>query len=241
MKMKKEINNILFEAASKNDLKAIETSLKEGGSLKAKNNAGMTALTIAARDGHMEAVQFLMDKGSIITEDTLLVATMSVTGSFDIVKLLQLAQMKQVKPKTKENNKEDTQLLKASHKGNLKKVNTALTDGADPNTQDGLDITPLRWAARGGFYSVASALIDTGADVNQQSSTGWTALMESVIEGSIEVVELLIESGADVNARTYIDASSLYFATEQGFENIIELLKDHNAVYSSPDFDDEDG
>ena len=239
MKMKKEINNILFEASSKNDLKSIETSINEGASLKAKDNAGMTALTIAARDGHMEAVQFLIDKGSIISEDTLLVASMSATGSTDIVKLLQLAQMKQAKPKTRENNKEDSQLLKASHKGNLNKVNASLTDGADPNALDGLDTTPLRWAARGGFYNIVSLLLETGADVNQQSSTGWTALMESVIEGSIEVVELLIENGADVNARTYVDASSLYFATEQGYENIIDYLKDHNAEYSSPDFEDD--
>ena len=126
MKMKKEINNILFEASSKNDLKSIETSINKGASLKAKDNAGMTALTIAARDGHMEAVQFLIDKGSIISEDTLLVASMSATGSSDIVKLLQLEQMKQVKPNTRENNKEDSQLLKASYKGNLKKVNTAV-------------------------------------------------------------------------------------------------------------------
>ena len=242
-------NEQLCDAASRGDLDAVKEALAQGASLKAKGYADMTALTLAARDGQTHVVQFLLEQGAEVTSDALLVANMSADSTPHILGMLQLAQLRQVQPKTKGHAKADAQLLWAAYQGDLQSLQEAIQAGANVNVSDDQDNAALRWAARGGHVKVVRALLDAGADVNQRSYTKWTALIEAVMAGSEETVALLIERGADVSAKTFADASVLYFARDlvrEGFapdpaaaRRIIQLLEEHGAEYSEPAEDDD--
>src|SRR5215471_10601629 len=75
----------------------------------------------------------------------------------------------------------------------------ALIDGgANFNSADGRQITPLMYAAEIGSPDAMRLLIDRRADVNAQNGFGSTALMWSVSEPA--KVRLLLDHGAEVNA-----------------------------------------
>jgi len=229
-----EANKKLFIASVRGDIKAIGRALKEGASLKARDEKKMTALAIAARSGNIEVLQYLLDLKAPVTNEILAVAEISGTSSIEIVKMLQIVQMRQAKPQTKYNSTVDSKLLKAAFTGDLKKLKEALAKYGDADAIDGLDTTALRWAARFNHRDIVDELLTAGAKVNLQSKTGWSALMEAIVAGSAEIVDLLIKHGADVNARTFVNATPLYFAQEKGIDEIIKLLKKNKAKYQQP-------
>ncbi|MCI0395918.1 MAG: ankyrin repeat domain-containing protein [Chloroflexi bacterium] len=245
--MSEAANQRLFEAASAGDLAAVSAALAEGAELEAKDVVDMTALTIATRGGHLPVIRFLLDQGAQVTHDTIYVASKSVYSNLWIVKLLQLAQIKQVRPSTSPNSEADARLLEAAYAGDIPGLQEAVQAGAKVSASDGQDTAALRWAARRGQAEAVRFLLEMGADVNQASYTGWTALMEAVIAGSEEIVALLIDAGADVNARTFASASVLYFAKDiiyfaadqAAAGRIVVQLEQHGAQYNAPEPDDD--
>jgi ankyrin repeat protein len=115
-------------------------------------------------------------------------------------------------------------LCRAARNGDLVQVRTLLTRGANPDTRDEQNDTPLMWTAsahalsspddRKGlvpdYEGVAKLLLDRGADVNARNGAGRTALMMAM-EGSASeyrvvgaddsMARLLFARGANVNAR----------------------------------------
>ncbi|PSN48140.1 hypothetical protein C0J52_23768 [Blattella germanica] len=57
-----DVNGRLFSAADRGDVKEVEEMLLQGADINFEHCAG-TPLTRAARRGHLECVQFLLDKG----------------------------------------------------------------------------------------------------------------------------------------------------------------------------------
>lgn len=240
----------LLDAADRGDLAAVQEALAQGASLEAKGTVDMTALTLAVRHGHVPVVRYLLAQGASVTHDTLMVANMSVYSSPWLLKLLQLAQMRQVRPQTERRAPADAQLLTAAYDGDLAAVRAALEAGANHQSADEQDTAPLRWAVRAGHQEVVEALLEAGANINQKSATGWTALMEAVCAGNPDLVAFLLARGADPNARTFANASALYFARDivwselyddrERAERVVQLLEEAGAEYSAPEEDDDD-
>lgn len=219
--MSQELKEKLYDAVQSGKIEEIQQVLDQGAKINAKIYAGMTAVTIAARNGNAKAMVYLIDQGAKIDHYTIHVAGMSADSNMGIVKYLQLAQMRQVKPSVKGYSKEDAKLLRAAHSGKLNSLKKAIEAGADIHKADLQDTTALRWATRWGHIDLVNALLEAGADVNQPSNSEWTALMEAVLGSHEKLVQLFIEKGADVNARTYAGASVLYFA-----KDVIPFLED---------------
>lgn len=232
--MIKEINRKLFTAASRGDIRGLKRALKMGASLRAKNENKMTALDIAAHEGLREVIECLLEHRAKVTNEAIAAAELSEKSGIEIVKLLQIAQMRQSRPSTKYNSTVDSRLLNAACDGDLAKAKKALAKHGDPDAIDGLDTSALRWAARFSHPHIVEELVKAGAKINLQSKTGWTVLMEAIVAGSTEIVEFLINHGADVNARTFVNASPLYFAEERGIPEIIKLLKKNSAELHHP-------
>jgi ankyrin repeat protein len=243
-------NQQLLEAADRGDLAGVQEALAQGAKLDAKGAVDMDALTLAVRGGHTPVVRFLVAQGAPVTHDTLLVASMSAYSNVWLLKLLQLAQMRQVRPQVDRRTPADAQLLTAAFAGDLDGVRAALQSGANPQAADEQDTAALRWATRAGHRAVVEALLAAGADVNQKSATGWTALMEAVCSEHPDLVVFLLAHGADPNVRTFANASALYFARDLVWselyadcaraERIVQLLVESGAQYNSPDEGDDD-
>lgn len=71
--------------------------------------------------------------------------------------------------------------------------------GAWGITLDGIEFTPLMWAARGGHIDTVKALLDLGANVNETKAEGTTPLILAIINNHWELASKLLDWGADPN------------------------------------------
>jgi len=87
-------------------------------------------------------------------------------------------------------------LLIAARAGNLKKVESLLNAGVDPNATSQNSYTALSYAAAGGHLEMIKLLLKNGADVNKQARHMKNSL--SVVAGSshVEAAKLLLANGA---------------------------------------------
>src|SRR5574340_1210485 len=76
----------------------------------------------------------------------------------------------------------------------------SLLKGADVNTRDTHETTPLMYAAAYGSLDAMKLLLDAGADVNARNAFNATALLWCVTD--MAKVRLLAGKGANVNARS---------------------------------------
>ena len=95
----------------------------------------------------------------------------------------------------------DGYLIQATKDGNLNKVKSLISKGANMNaTKWGWNA--LIWASYEGHFKIAKYLISKGADVNVKDDFfGNTALMNASLNGHFELVKFLVSKGANVNAK----------------------------------------
>ena len=134
-----------------------------------------------------------------------------------------------------------------------------IAKGADVNTKDEEESTPLHYAASQGFAheEIAELLIDKGADVNAKNNKGitpldvaitrhWTHIADLLRKhggkagaedsihvaariGNIKAVREHLDDGADVNVRDEDESTPLHQAAFYGYVKTTELLVDKGA------------
>jgi len=93
-------------------------------------------------------------------------------------------------------------LIISAKKTNPEILKLLIAKGANLESRDPNETTPLIAAAAAGLEKNLEILITAGADLNARDITGLTALSWASIKGFPKVVELLIARGADVGARS---------------------------------------
>ena len=122
------------------------------------------------------------------------------------------------------------ELIAASKEGNEVEVERLLDNGADANSRDEDQSTPLHIAKN---EAVTQLLLDHGADVNVRDKRQWTPLHSLLLlYRAKKVVKLLLDHGADANARGQCQFTPLHFAWN---EAIVKLLVDHGADVNARD------
>ncbi len=118
---------------------------------------------------------------------------------------------------------------------NLARLAGLHQEGADVNTHDRHDETPLMYAAYVGSLEAMALLIEEGADVNLQSQSGATALIWAATD--LAKVRLLIEHGANVNLSTKRGRTALLVAAmSDSSHDIVNLLLKQGADLKAVDF-----
>jgi ankyrin repeat protein len=104
-------------------------------------------------------------------------------------------------------------------------VQSLLKKGADPNSRNGLEFTPLYIAAASHQTDVMKALIAAGAKPDDGSTYG-TPLTFAAITANVEGANLLLSLGADVNAPRTDGITVLMMAANAGSPELVsELIK----------------
>lgn len=102
----------------------------------------------------------------------------------------------------KRNRRGETKLHVAAIRGDLQRVQSLLSDGAEVNATDFAGWTPLHEACVHGWVGVVRALLAAGASVSAVGPDAVTPLHDAVTVGCHRVVRLLLKHGADRSACT---------------------------------------
>ena len=132
---------------------------------------------------------------------------------------------KTAKPNTKQPDGTTALHWSAFH-GNSDAVTTLLKSGADTNSLNQYDVSPLSIACELGHAKVASLLIDADADLEQRRLGRERPLMLAARNGNATIVEKLIDAGADLNAREVKGQNALMWAAAEGnLETVKKLIE----------------
>lgn len=187
----------LHSAAFKNHADVIDLLLAAGADPDAlQREDGSTALLEASVSGHTASVERLLagganpDKGSSAKP----LPSAAIKDRRDVVAQLLAAG---ADPNIAEDDG-STALLKAAAVGHGAVVRLLLEGGADPNVGRGDDpITPLHYAAFGGFEEVVAALLAAGARLDAADAEGSSPLRFALAQSNhARVAHALLQAGA---------------------------------------------
>ena len=241
------IDEQLVQAITAEDAAEVEELLSAGANPNALDSDGNALLPLAAKSGHLEIVQSILDNGADVN------STMSPSGSGrtalmeavrnnrgQVVDVLIAGGADVDLP---ESDSGFTALHYAAAFKSTDIVNTLIENGADPNLQANDGYTPLHNAVRIGSPEVIEALLDGGAEVDVPDNEGRTPMMELVRKGRGSAIEsllpLLLEAGADPNRQDNSGNTALHHAVLVGMIDAIPILIEYGASVEVKNNDDQ--
>lgn len=199
-----------------------------------------TALHRAAREGHLEEVEHLLQTGLDVHaanakgETALHLAARE--GHVRIVELL----LRAGADVNALNLAIYTVLMEAAYQGHTGVMKLLLEAGADVNawSEGGMGETAVIRAVKGGHATAVQALIDAGADVDATAfEHGYSALMKASSSPLADtyMVQLLLQAGATVDLRDYSGSTALMWAAGWGHADIVQQLLEAGADVDAAD------
>ena len=192
---------LLLDAAKEGDAKMVRELLGAGADVNytKEGGEGRTALYLAARKGHLEAAQALIDAGAEVdkektTDGSTPLFIAADCGHLDAAQALIDAGAGVDNGRTTDGC---TPLYMAAQKNHVLVVQALIDAGADVDKGKTIDgQTPLTIAAYQGHLGVVKALVGANADVSKAENCGDTALTNATDEDHTSVVEYLKSVGA---------------------------------------------
>jgi ankyrin repeat protein len=197
---------------------------------------GTTALNVAARNNHLEIVQFLLDERK--ANDCDVISHAARGGSYNTLEFL----LSRKPVNLNSCNRDDIPPLHiAIENGHCKSfVKLLVKFGADVNliaaeTRQ----TPLHYAAQTGNLEIVKFLLSKGAEVSARMKNnctplnvtteyghlwGKTPIHFAAQNGNPETVKFLLSKGAEVSARCEYEGSPLDVASENGHLESVKIL-----------------
>nr|XP_023650357.1 ankyrin-3-like [Paramormyrops kingsleyae] len=212
----KNRRTFLHMAAMQDDCSLVQTLLKSGSVVDAKDDERKTALLHAVNRGFEKTARVLLEAGAKVNWN-IVEAAFSLGGQ-SMVNVL-LKHTKQVSPSTLK-----AALFKAVQR-NLDGVVDVLVDrGADVNALNKLRYTPLLLAAELGNEEASRALICKKASVEEKLPNRNSALHLAVQSGSLNITKLLLERGLDVNVVGAQEHTPLHLAARHNRHSLVGVL-----------------
>ena len=211
----------LHEAAKNNASETAEILLKNGADINAKNNRDETPLNIASNENASETEAVLHKYGK----------TMSSEKTFEeAVNAIRVHKYGETMPDVNTKDADgNTPLHFAARKGNHKRVEVLLKNGADVNAENKKGTRPLHLAAERNADTVMEVLLKNGADVNAKNKHSDTPLHSAAYYNADKAIGVLLKNGADINANDYIASTPLHDTAHQDAVKAAEVLLKNGA------------
>jgi uncharacterized protein len=195
--------------------------------LEVKDVYGLTALSYAAMNGHLDTVQLLAQNGADVNARHNRSRTplfwASLHQHVDV-----LARLLTAGADVNAVDCDGTCVLGAAvQSGSAAVVQLLLNNGADINSLGNSGQIPLLAAAHGGHVSIVKLLLQRGCSITTVDNKGNTVLMVAVLGARKAAAEWLIQHGVAVNATNINGCTALHTAcTEHSGDDaaMIELL-----------------
>lgn len=183
----------LLNAADMGHNSVVIDGVRRGMDVDSCDEAGLSLLMRAAREGNLELVDFLVrNRANIRAQTSWGDSAMSLAaqkGHTAVVGRLIAAGGPVDQPGW-------SALLYAAMEGHVETVKLLLGKGANPDSRAPSQLTPLMIASRNGHIDVVRALLAAKADPNAQNDRGDTALKWAQDSQNTDIGELLKAAGA---------------------------------------------
>lgn len=235
---------MLFDAVSKRKVHLVKQLLKEGNlhlSARYPNDEKLTLLHFNAVHGDAAITRHLVQAGCKIdstdcegfTALHYAINDEQFEVASQLIRLGANVHAKNRNGNTPLHSTMTSMMLRSESRNNISRSKAArsigivkmlLNAGAEVNTMNVYEITPIHYAARTGNLELVKLLIDAGADVNSQSGTGPNALDQAIDCCDEAMVLLLLRHGASVAPKALSGNNPLYEATQLNTNNSHEAI-----------------
>jgi len=206
-------------ALQNRDIAKLETSLKQGKSVR-----GLNIFELVESQTNLEFIKVLLENGANPNSrnefgETVLIMN-SEKGYTEIAKLL-IENNANIDLQNKDSL---TALMFASQNGHTEIVKKLINANANLDLQNKDSWTALMMASRNGHTEIVKKLISAKANIDLQNKDSLTALMFASQDGHTEIVKKLINANANLDLQGEEGATSLYIASQNGHIKIVEKL-----------------
>ncbi|KAJ1655948.1 Glycerophosphocholine phosphodiesterase [Dispira simplex] len=234
-----------FTQATQSLLSALGTdqSTVDTNSVDWCDQEGCTPLFYAVINNHVPTVRALLDLGQIYNVDTALSVPQGASPLIIPESTLPAAPGPELSTTVLSTSQSfllsesllNTPLTVACKLGYAELVSLLLNRGANINTTDNDEESPLHLASRGGLTEVLQVLLNYQSRENPDGPVvhvnavekyyKWTPLCLAAMEGHLDCVELLLKAGADPNILDNTGWNAHEWAAFRGHCQIIEILR----------------
>ncbi len=181
---------------------AIETLVKLGADVNAKNKEAETPLWIAISElKKPDIAELLLDLGAKINSRR---GDLGMTpldwAAFDgKVEMVKVLLKRGANPNAGKGTTRSAPIQQCANNGNIEILKALIEAGADVNATHAGD-SALGSAAINGHEKFVEILLKAGANVNQADDSGTTPLISAVAGRKLAIVKMLVVAGANLNA-----------------------------------------
>ena len=176
--------------------KLLETS-ETAIDLNAKDEYNCAPLLWAARNGHIDMLKLLLDKGADVeTQGYNGMRALHHVCNSSKEKCVEILLEADANPNATD-DANSTPLHWAAARGVLNIIVRLSDKGADPNVATKTGVRPIHKACIYGQFQIVKKLVECGADVDVQDNEGNTALHYAARMGFIECVRALVANNAN--------------------------------------------
>jgi ankyrin repeat protein len=185
----------LLNAADLGNNTVVMDGIRRGMDADSCDEAGLSLLMRASREGNLELVDFLLRnranvRASTSWGDTAILLASQKGHAKVIARLIEGGAEVNGAPKTW------SPILYAAMEGHADVVRQLLDKGADPNARAPSLLTPLMIASRSGHIDIVRMLLAAKADPNLTNDRGDSALGWALAAGNTQIGDLLKSGGA---------------------------------------------
>jgi len=226
--MTKEANKLLLDSARENNLDGIKRAVKEGADLNIKSDWEGTAMHIAASNGFIDIVNFLLDANADSTilggADFTPLHLAARDGHVEIVLLL----LEKGGPYTDRilvDVSNVTSMSTTGHPAIPDIIRRQRVKQLKPEVEDHSKEDQKLFEAvyNGDLESIEQAL-EKGANINAKDDRDLAILRWAVRRNHLEVVKYLLEKGVKINDVSNMGWTALMEACMSGYTEIVKVL-----------------
>ncbi|OPB41144.1 hypothetical protein A0O28_0108410 [Trichoderma guizhouense] len=211
--------------------------LDHGAKVDQRSNDGETPLHVACREGTLEAVRFLVDRGADVNAESGRFGTPILAAAARRHPLPFLTFLMDKGANINYQGGDYGSAIQACFHSDFENVESfrfLLKHSADVNAKGGkYGTTFIAACAQQWRKDCVRLLLDHGADLNAQSDEYGTALIAACGQSKwdAEKVQWLLDCGADVNAENDKHGTALSSACSRNFSEAVKLLLNHGANF----------